>query len=162
MNQVICLKEGCCNIVIQTSKYTKRKYCSDDCRDFANNNKWQEKRKIARQQGLVKKKYVGSGIKMGFNNEDTDFGCNMDFIKNELNIISQIENKYIKNNQTSTNKEFEKQNINIIYTKPKLAIKKKQRGLFDYIFDKWQIVNHNTSRAIKHYVNNANYQLCLF
>ncbi len=165
MDQIICAREGCCNIVKQTSKYTKRKYCSENnnyCRDFANNNKWQEKRKIARQQGLVKKKYVSNGVKMGNENENIDYFMPTDLQK-DLDIINKIQNKYIDNiDNISVNKEIAKQNINIIYTKPKQAIKKKQRGLFDYIFDKWQVVNKNTARAIKHYVDNTNYQLYLF
>ena len=154
MEQIICLKEGCFNIVKQTSKYTKRKYCSDYCRDFANNTKHQELRKIERKLGLVKKKYVGGSIKMGNENEDIDYYMPTDLQK-DLDIINKIKNENII-------KPPEKQKIIIKYTKPKQSIAKKQRGLFDYIFDNWICYKESQPKTIKKIITMSAMQLCLF
>lgn len=63
MEQIVCLNEGCCNPVKQTSKYTKRKYCSLECTKEANNKKHQELRKTERKLGLVKKNMLAVKLK---------------------------------------------------------------------------------------------------
>ena len=162
MEQIICAREGCFNIVKQTSKYTKRKYCTENnnyCRDFANNTKHQELRKVARQQGLVKKKYVGGKIKMGNENEHIDYYMPTDLQK-ELNIINAIENK-LQHNYIKAKPPIKKETLVVSYNKPTKPIVKKQKQLFDYIFDKW-IFYKPSQHKIKKIITISTMQLCLF
>ena len=155
MEQIICLNEGCCNTVKQTTKYTKRKYCSLECTKEANNKKHQELRKTERKLGLVKKKYVGGRFKMPYCNEDVDNGYVFGLAR-ELNAINRIENKNFKIESV-----IKKENIAIQYNKPKQSIKKKQKQLFDYIFDKW-IFYKPIQHKIKKITTISTMQLCLF
>ena len=159
MEQIICLNEGCCNTVKQTSKYTKRKYCSLECTKEANNKKHQELRKTERKQGLVKKKYVGGKIKMGNENEHIDYYMPTDLQK-ELNIINTIENK-LQHNYIKTEQPIKKESLVVIYNKTTKPIVKKQKQLFDYIFDKW-IFYKPSQHKIKKIITISAMQLCLF
>ena len=159
MEQIVCLNEGCCNTVKQTSKYTKRKYCSLECTKEANNKKHQELRKTERKLGLVKKKYVGGKIKMGNENEHIDYYMPTDLQK-ELNIINTIENK-LQHNYIKTEQPIKKESLVVIYNKPTKPIVKKQKQLFDYIFDKW-IFYKPSQHKIKKIITISAMQLCLF
>lgn len=159
MEQIVCLNEGCCNPVKQTSKYTKRKYCSLECTKEANNKKHQELRKTERKLGLVKKKYVGGKIKMGNENEHIDYYMPTDLQK-ELNIINAIENK-LQHNYIKTEPPIKKESLAVIYNKPTKPIVKKQKQLFDYIFDKW-IFYKPSQHKMKKIITISTMQLCLF
>ena len=159
MEQVVCLNEGCCNPVKQTTKYTKRKYCTLECTKEANNKKHQELRKTERKQGLVKKKYVGGKIKMGNENEHIEYYMPKDLQK-ELNVIKTIENK-LQHNYIKTEPPIKKESLVVSYNKPTKPIVKKQKQLFDYIFDKW-IFYKPSQHKIKKIITMSTMQLCLF
>ena len=76
-------------------------------------------------------------------------------LQKTLDIIDRIEGK-------KEVKQITQQKTSIEYIKPAKLITKKQRSLFDYIFDNWIYNKQKQYKAIKKIISNYDIQLCLF